>query len=712
MSQQPPQQPPRSPQQPPRSPVYEDAYEAYREGIRRFQRESQSPPQQQPQQHPEEDPEEHPEEDPEEDPEEHPEEIPEEISQPRQQRRRRKPRSEMWKYFTEINDDEGKKGRCNKCEKIINADSRHQGTSALHHHYRMCVLPGSSSSHTQVSRHDPQEYRKELVKYIVSTDQAFSHVESKGFGRFVHYLAPDIIEISRKALRSDIMKFFEQDKEELKALFMLRRFNVALTSDIWTGNAKMDYMSVVAHNIDEEWNLNKRIIAFKRIEGSHTADNILDILLSVIDEWNLRDRIISITLDNAANNNRMVRALRTRIPNQASILHQRCATHIINLIVKAAFTHFDVAITKIREAISWINSSNSRVDSLKRRFLFNGLEERTFHVDNNTRWNSTWLMLTTFLVPGYVDVATEFVRRQGGHDITAEDIAVAKCFCEFLHIFYDETCALSAVYTPTSYLALHTVTKIAAHLYEANHFEFFRPCINSMKEKFEKYWGIEKIPCLYGFACILDPRMKFGGYLTFLQYLKRMTGNDYVEHDHTRVVEEFYIFFRSYQRQIPTAPEPSPSRHVPSTSRGVFRDLARFVRGGSSSPSSSPHPEPATETSQHDEIVLYNTQQFASMGQEDLNLMTWWKQHENMFPILSKMARDVHSIPVSTVSSESAFSSSGRIIDDRRHSLKPEMVEALTIYKDWCQHEHRSQETFISLDEFDNFGVNLENMRI
>ena len=365
MSQQPPQspqQPPRSPQQPPRSPVYEDAYEAYREGIRRFERESQSPPQQQPQQNPEE----HPEEDPEEDPEEHPEEIP----QPRQQRRRRKPRSEMWKYFTEINDDEGKKGRCNKCEKIINADSRHQGTSALHHHYRMCVLPGSSSSHTQVSRHDPQEYRKELVKYIVSTDQAFSHVESKGFGRFVHYLAPDIIEISRKALRSDIMKFFEQDKEELKALFMLRRFNVALTSDIWTGNAKMDYMSVVAHNIDEEWNLNKRIIAFKRIEGSHTADNILDILLSVIDEWNLRDRIISITLDNAANNNRMVRALRTRIPNQASILHQRCATHIINLIVKAAFTHFDVAITKIREAISWINSSNSRVDSLKRHFFY------------------------------------------------------------------------------------------------------------------------------------------------------------------------------------------------------------------------------------------------------------------------------------------------------------------------------------------------------
>lgn len=145
---------------------------------------------------------------------------------------------------------------------------------------------------------------------------------------------------------------------------------------------------------------------------------------------------------------------------------------------------------------------------------------------------------------------------------------------------------------------------------------------------------------------------------------------------------------------------------------GMFRDLARFARGGTSTPRSSPHPEAATETSEHEEIVLYNAQQFATMGQEDLNILQWWRQHENMFPILAKMARDVHSIPVSTVSSESAFSSSGRIIDDRRQSLKPEMVEALTVYKDWCQHESRSQESFMNFELVDDFDMNFQNISL
>ena len=103
----------------------------------------------------------------------------------------------------------------------------------------------------------------------------------------------------------------------------------------------MDYMSVVLHNIDETWKLNKQIIIFKRIEGSHTSNVIIGILLDVIEEWNFRERIISITLDNATDNDVMVRALSFKIANQDSLLLQSCVTHIINLIVKAEFRHFD-----------------------------------------------------------------------------------------------------------------------------------------------------------------------------------------------------------------------------------------------------------------------------------------------------------------------------------------------------------------------------------
>ena len=59
--------------------------------------------------------------------------------------------------------------------------------------------------------------------------------------------------------------------------------------------------------------------------------------------------------------------------------------------------------------------------------------------------------------------------------------------------------------------------------------------------------------------------------------------------------------------------------------------------------------------------------------------------------MLSILARDVLTVPVSTVSSESAFSLSGRILEERRTSLTSEMVEILLTVKDWEQADSRTQ---------------------
>jgi hypothetical protein len=46
------------------------------------------------------------------------------------------------------------------------------------------------------------------------------------------------------------------------------------------------------------------------------------------------------------------------------------------------------------------------------------------------------------------------------------------------------------------------------------------------------------------------------------------------------------------------------------------------------------------------------------------------------------MARDIMSVPVSTVSSESCFSLTGRILEERRRCWLVENVEMLTCIKD------------------------------
>jgi hypothetical protein len=67
------------------------------------------------------------------------------------------------------------------------------------------------------------------------------------------------------------------------------------------------------------------------------------------------------------------------------------------------------------------------------------------------------------------------------------------------------------------------------------------------------------------------------------------------------------------------------------------------------------------------------------------DILGWWKVNAIRFPILAHLARDVLAIPITSVASESAFSTSGRILDDFRTSLTPFMLEALVCTQDWLR---------------------------
>ena len=71
----------------------------------------------------------------------------------------------------------------------------------------------------------------------------------------------------------------------------------------------------------------------------------------------------------------------------------------------------------------------------------------------------------------------------------------------------------------------------------------------------------------------------------------------------------------------------------------------------------------------------------------DLNILEFWKVHELRYPIVAAMARDILSIPISTVALESTFSIGGRVIDQYRSSLKPDIAEALVCTRDWLYGE-------------------------
>ena len=59
------------------------------------------------------------------------------------------------------------------------------------------------------------------------------------------------------------------------------------------------------------------------------------------------------------------------------------------------------------------------------------------------------------------------------------------------------------------------------------------------------------------------------------------------------------------------------------------------------------------------------------------------------------------------MSSESAFSTGGRILDDRRMSLTPEMVEILTLGRDWEQAADYEEQRIAQQQEMNEFFNNM-----
>ena len=94
----------------------------------------------------------------------------------------------------------------------------------------------------------------------------------------------------------------------------------------------------------------------------------------------------------------------------------------------------------------------------------------------------------------------------------------------------------------------------------------------------------------------------------------------------------------------------------------------------------------------------------------DFDILSWWKVNSPRFPVLSQLARDVLAIPMSSVASECAFSTGGRILDSFRSSLTPKCVQCLICVQDWLRQETKPicvEESLEFLEKLNHFVVSL-----
>jgi len=165
-----------------------------------------------------------------------------------------------------------------------------------------------------------------VVSFIIKDMKPVSIVESIGFQEMIKAVSSTRFSShipSRRTLCRAIDKRFDSARADLKS--RLEGQLVSLTTDCWTSRSTQNYLGITVHWIDRtNFHLHSSPLDVIPFPESHTAVNLSNTLLHVIDEWDLN--VQAMTTDNAIN---IVSAM-ARMPQ---FTHIRCAAHTIQLSV-------------------------------------------------------------------------------------------------------------------------------------------------------------------------------------------------------------------------------------------------------------------------------------------------------------------------------------------------------------------------------------------
>ncbi|GJX84322.1 zinc finger BED domain-containing protein RICESLEEPER 2 [Tanacetum coccineum] len=130
------------------------------------------------------------------------------------------------------------------------------------------------------------------------------------------------------------------------------------------------------------------------------------------------------------------------------------------------------------------------------------------------------------------------------------------------------------------------------------------------------------------------------------------------------------------------------SSSIASGGNQMSRLLYRLKKHTNKKARSDPSLSSEYERYVHSDFVTHlENNEFAAF-----DLLGFWKAKESIFPVLSRMAMDKISIQATSVASESAFSTRGRVLSIRRTRLTPASLEMCMCLKDHLDAQERKQD--------------------
>lgn len=533
--------------------------------------------------------------------------------------------------------------KCKLCEKTYSTKTSHSMLKAHYTKHENGTNLDQSTSRNSISG---TYYDQLILNFIIHGNHPFSIVDEEHFKNLIKELKPAYKMLSRTQLSVNIQNFFKEKQEHLIEFLKTVPTKIALTLDFWTSVTNKPYMVITAHFMLET-KLSAIILEFVLLPYPHSSGEILYKLVEILEYYSIDKRVTSITTDNERTNLKLMQLLILLHSKYENIIHTRCLAHVLNLVVKKGLKTIEKPIDKVSKLVKVINTAPKKKQMYFETCTSLNVPQLSLIQEISIRWNTVYLMLErAYSMKNVLDHICK--EKKEFYEYLIQNWDEVNEIILFLKPFYDATLLLSKSKYPSLYYVVPIVDVLKEQILLRANNEIFENCATAMIEKLEEYK-----PHVYTdfakFAVILDPRLKN-------TYFSEQGG------ECDNILLRFKTYFTTHYANSSRDQTLATTSQSQNAVQNIFSAVYK------------------QKNAVQDEIQNYLSMPIET---EDTDVLLWWSNQKYHLPNLTQMAKDILSIPATSVPSEQAFSKSGNLITKKRCRLSDKSIRASMCLSSW-----------------------------
>lgn len=603
---------------------------------------------------------------------------------------KRQKRSEVWDHFKKTPDR--KRAICDHCGQSF-CSTTGSGTSHLKRHIERCEKRpmGGINQPLGVAFEDEYEdfglnQEQNEEPHLKMAIMAEIPLLSSDCKRVWHSLMGPV------NFESEVCDYYQNEKMKLSVQLKNLTSRVTLTCEMM---GKVEgYISVTAYFINDDFNLVKRLIGFKKFCDS----GIVVAIESCISDWKLEDKIFAFTLDPGFDQADMIDSLRAKYSSRmlfdGQYIHIPCCkTTLVDFIDHCFYAFVLEEGRKIKDFfeslmsipcrmstfnklamemglppvdVIWLQRYAEDLESvvrlLKDVILYKGVFSR-YLLTEIGQWHFTQTN------PCYINWKRVELALQLIGPISDVVDGWSNCQYPTPNLYFQKLLEIKAI--------ISSLGKNISEIEIVRESETGEKNVFSMKDAISDQLGTCNELLLI--ACVLDPRFK----LLYLEYcFEKIFESNRVKVKIYRIRECLRMFFDEYAQEEANESFPLPDETIKIKQEDPSSNSAVMCRTTIMNEFSL-YKKQVKKNMRESELDEYLNEDVVDAGDADFDLLGWWKQNRLRYPVLSRIARDILVIPT--------FRSN----IGAKQEVNPRLVEAVMCSKAWVisdvqRYRHRS----------------------